>query len=494
MNPLTYCTFAGLLTGLPELPSISALRATGSIHNPFVTAKQQLWAGVRSDVFGSTPRGRIVPPSNYVDQLATTPYEASQPVNEFVVVPPTVEDPTDIINESGCIYLQPGAVYYWGGVKITRPVCVYGRGATIKLKGEGPIFEVTAGERVRSADVPSTFQDIIFDGDTVINRDSVMNEGFVRHSAIWITNAWKSCVMNCFFKNFNGTALWYRDDNLYMTGPTSRLWVQQHVVIGNKFELCRFGVSNSGRSEYSLADSNVFGDCQVAFNCIGGNWSQRGNNMTATKCGYFHVRRLMWYEGNNRDNPVHGAFTGNTLNHCDSGCKWPFSLMLPNNVQITALSGMYFDNITITPPTFNDNVMWYSGIELRGFALISNIQNYTMCGITFVGPPSGVKSRIAVTTTGGVQSKTFMTGCWGNSNVTVYNIPQANIVPLCGYIATGNYQTEFPNARAGEADYFGLYPAVEWYEPEDQPTRPDGDELPPLTESEDEMESNEIHE
>lgn len=457
-----------------------------------MTAKQQLWAGVRSDVFGSTVHGRLVPPSNYTDDLVTTPFVISSSVEEFVTVTPDVSDPTDIINETGCIYLQPGAVYHWGGIKITRPVCIYGRGATIKLQGQGPIFEVTAGEGVRASDVPSTFQDIIFDGDTVVDRNATMSQSFVRHSAIWITNAWKSCVMNCSFKNFNGTALWYRDDNIYVTGPTSRLWLQQHIVIGNKFELCRFGVSNSGRSEYSLADSNVFGDCFICFNCIGGNWTQRSNNMTACKSGYFHVRRLMWYEGSNRDNPVHGAFTGNTLNHCDSGCKWPYSLTLPGGDVVTPLSGLYFDNTTITPPTFNDNVLWYSSIELRGFGLISNASNYTMSGITFMGPPNNPKSRIAVSTTGNLASKVFLFGCWGNTNVNIYNIPAANVVPSCGTVTTGNYTSQFTTARSGEPDYFGMYKEIEWFPLEEQPQRPDGDDLPPLPVPEPAEESNEI--
>lgn len=413
----------------------------GSIHVPFVTAKQNLWAGVRSDVYGSTVEGKPVLPSNTPNPFQDPPVPVTPVVDEFVVIPPNV-DPTSYFYDNRCVYLEPGGSYLWSGIKITRPLIIYGRGATIRLNGEGPILEVTTGLNVAPSDCPFTVYDVIFHGNEDVNRNQAMSNSFVNKSAIWITNAWKSSLVNCSFLNFNGAALWYRDDALYTE------WKQQHAVLGCKFYKCRIGVANSGRSEYSIADSNCFFDCCVCFNVIGGNWRQSSNQIAASKCAYLHVESGMWYEGSNKQNPAHGAFTGNTLNHCDSGCLWPQAWTLADGRQIARLGGMYFDSSVSFPPTFSDNTLWYSGIELRGFSTGSQLKTYCFTGCTFMGNPNNTtQSRIAIVREGtSNNSKVFFIGCTGN-NIAVYNVAQANITPLFGTLQTGTYDSEYPVRR-----------------------------------------------
>lgn len=354
-----------------------------------------------------------------------------------MVVPTDLADPSDLFYNNFCVYLIPGATYHWHNVKISRPITIYGRGATVKLSGSvGPIIEVTTGLTVKPSDCPVTIYDVIFDGDVTVNRTVAMNDSFIPHSAIWFTNAWKSSIINCSFFNFNGTALWYRDDALYT------FWSQQHMVLGCKFQLCRICISNSGRSEYSLANSNSFFDCCVCFNVVGGNWRRSGNNISTCKCAYLHVEAGMWYEGSNKLNTAHGAFTDNTLNHCDQGSLWPAAWALADGRQITRISGMYFDSSVSCPPTFTGNTLWYSSIELRGFALIGSMQTFCFTGCTFMGNPvNTAQSRIALTSDR--QNEIFFIGCTGN-NIAVFNAVEANITPKFGTQFTGSYTSEYP--------------------------------------------------
>lgn len=433
----------GVVTNINEIPEIP-VNNKGSIHVPYVTAKQQLWAGVRSDVFGTTVDGTLVYPSNYPTYVNDLPYLPENNENDFVVMKPG-DDPTDFFQKHSCVYLQPGRVYQWSGIKVTNPICIYGRGAIVRLLGEGPIMEVTGGDDISPSDIPFTVYDVIFDGNETVDRNVNMSVAFENKSALWFTNAWKSTVFNCTFSNFNGTALWYRDN------PPPQGFEGQHSLLGCRFIKCRIGVSNSGRSEYSLANSNLFFDCQVCFNVIGGNWRQTGNQMMYSKCGYLHVKDGMWYEGSNKENPAHGAFTGNTLNHCDNGCAWPASFTLKNGSTISRLSGLYFDDDAAYPPTFTGNAMWYSGMEVMNFINDTNLKSFSFTGCTFVGPANDMESsRIAISNR--VGTKVFFIGCTGN-NVNVYNVTAANMTPPFGTVKTGNYPSALPGGRArGDAD------------------------------------------
>lgn len=411
----------------------------GAVKVPYVTAKQKLWAGVRSDVYGSTVDGAVVLPSNHPNEFQDPPVPAVSQTSDFVVIPANHNDPSQILYNNPCVYLQPGATYYWSNVQITRPVIIHGRGATIKLKGTGPIIEVSTGLNVAASNCPVTMYDIVFDGSAIVNRNTPMSQDFFNHSAIWFTNAWRSSLINCTFINFNGSALWYRDDSVY---TTLSQWAQQHSVIGCKFNLCRIGISNSGRSEYSVANSNLFVDCGVCFNVIGGNWRRTGNNIVTSKCAYLHVESGMWYEGSNKQNTAHGAFTSNTLNHCDNGSKWPAAWTLADGRQIPRISGMYFDSSVSCPPTFTGNALWYTSLELRGFALVGNMQCFCLTGCTFMGNPNNnTQSRVAIASSR--TNEVYFIGCTGN-NIAVYNAAAANFSPKFGDQKTGNYDTEYP--------------------------------------------------
>lgn len=53
----------------------------GSIQVPYVTGKQNLWAGVRCDVFGTTIDGKVVLPSNY-PHVSDLPNPLKNPVRQ----------------------------------------------------------------------------------------------------------------------------------------------------------------------------------------------------------------------------------------------------------------------------------------------------------------------------------------------------------------------------------------------------------------------------
>nr|WRQ19842.1 MAG: IX protein [unidentified adenovirus] len=337
-----------------------------------------------------------------------------------------------------CVYLEAGAIYDWSGIKITKMISIYGRGAIVRLSGDGPIIEVTGGLNDTPSNIPMTIYDVNFDGNEVVDRNVQMSAAFLNRSAIWCTNAWKSSIINCTFSNFNGTAIWYRDNTLASTVG----FQQEHLLLGCKFLKCRIGVSNSGRSEYSLANSNTFYDCCVCFNVIGGNWRRTANQIKYSKCAYLHVEAGMWYEGSNKQNAAHGSFTSNTLNHCDDGCKWPAVFTLADGRPIGRLSGMYFDSSVSYPPTFTGNTLWYSGIELRGFRTDPNLKCYCFTGCTFMGKPTDpTSSRIAIAAA--KKNLVFFIGCTGN-NLNVYNGVVANMTPPFGNVLAGNYDSQYP--------------------------------------------------
>ncbi|ARE31879.1 ORF3 [red squirrel adenovirus 1] len=276
-----------------------------------------------------------------------------------------------------------------------------------------------------------------------------MSANFLDKSAIWFTNAWKGSVINCSFDNFNGSALWFRDDNLYGTSN----WQQQHLITACRFRKCRIGISNSGRAEYSVATMNMFFDCHVCFNVIGGNWRRSENQMVICKCAYLHVEAGMWYEGNNKENPAHDAFTGNTLNHGDSGCLWPAAFTLADGRQITRLAGFYFDSSLTFPPTFSNNVLWYTGIDLKGFSTGSSLKTFCFTGCTFMGNAgNNTQSRLAIGRENQTNnSKVYFIGCSGN-NIALYNVEASHVVPSFGTLMTLNHDSDYPNGRAGGDD------------------------------------------
>ena len=482
MNPLTYCTFPGLLTGLPELPSISALRATGSIHNPFVTAKQQLWAGVRSDVYGSTVDGTLVRPSNLpaVEPLPITPDETTV----YTIKPD--DDAQTILNKYKYVYMIPGAVYKWSNITIQQGVYLNGRGAIVRFSGNsGPMLYVV-GNNVDSKDVPVTFKDINFIGGETPDRSEDMKQDYVRHSALWFEGAWKTSILYCNFTNFKGAAIYYSEGSRYWS--TAKNWQQQHLVSGCRFLSCRMGLANGGAVEYSLANNNSFFDCQVCFWVIGGNWRRVGNMIANCRCAYFHFGSAnCWYTGTSGlYNPAHGSFTGNTLNHCDYGGNlWPTRMIIAANGYAVNLAAFYFNNANIYPPLWVANTHYYGDVKIMAYN--TNIDKYCLTGCVFAGGNAN-QTWGYVYAAPAIANRIYLIGCFGNNTLKVYNIPTGNCTPPLGTSTTGTMTEPGTSTRYDSSAY-----SLETNEIElPAPNSLDSNEmipLPPQVSPEDEMEA-----
>lgn len=371
----------------------------------------------------------IVPwPTNYPSSTEETVATAS---NGFVILKPT-DDPIDVLYNNRCVYLVPGAVYTWKNILIQKEVIINGQGATIKLVGnDGPIINISNGSQV--GDVHVTIRDVKFVGSDIPPvRTEEMKEDFVTSSAIWITNAWKTTIENCDFTNFNGAALFFSDSTTY---TTSQNWQQQQIVSGCRFLSCRICIANSGGSEYSLVNNCCFFDCQICFHVSGGNWRRVGNQIANCRCAYFHNQTNMWYSGpNGIFNPAHGAFTGNTMNHCDYGGNlWPSNFTLTNGT-VVSLAGMFHNNSTYMPPTWTGNTQYYGDMKILNFPTnaIWVISGCNIFGYSGSAPNSGM---LVVSTA--VRDRVYITGCSSSTtNLALINVNQNNVFPLFGTFKT----------------------------------------------------------
>lgn len=414
----------------------------GNIRVPYVTARQNLWAGARCDVFGTDIDGSTVLPSN-----ATPDIPLYAPLPPAFVEIPVLADPGDYFDDNYCVYLQPGALYRWTNQVIKKPLIIYGRGATVLLEGPGPLLEVYGTNRDSiSIDVPCSFYDIHFGGNASVDRLQPMGPEFIQHSAIWFTNAWKSTLSNCTFSNFNGAALFYQDSVQYKPN-----WQQQHIVSGCRFVTCRIGIANGGGAEYSIASNNCFFDCHVCFNVVGGNWRRTGNNIANCRCAILHVSEKMWYQGfGGTNNPAHGTFTSNTVNHSDAvGVQWPAQFTLSDDKTVVPLTALYFDNPNAMPPTYAANTHWYAGITILNFDQNNALLCFCITGCTLMGNNTNPDQTNGIILSPQVTKRVYFIGCTIN-NLKFQNVTAANIIPNVTVNSVNAVQADEEDARANE--------------------------------------------
>ncbi|BCO10919.1 E1B 55K [Bovine adenovirus 7] len=346
----------------------------------------------------------------------------------FAVLKPD-QDPSSFLEKHSVVYLQPHAVYDWRTVLIRKPTQIHGQGATVRLNGQGPILQIQ-GEHSIPDDIYVHLENITFVGSDFPSRHERMNKDFQFHSAVWITNAWKTTITQCNFKNFKGAALWYNDTIDYWN---SRQWSQQHFITHSRFTGCRIGVANTGGSEYSLCNNNLFFDCQVCFNVIGANWAHNDNVIVNCRCAYLHLGANMWYQGTSRNhNPAKGSFNNNTINHADYGGNlWPTEFVLQNGDTIN-LAGFYFDDQAELPPTYTGNNQWYGDVNIVNFSTARN-DKWCITGCNFYGVTAGQDNAGQVQVSEAVKNKVYFIGCSGN-NVILKNVVEENMTPKFGRI------------------------------------------------------------
>lgn len=346
-------------------------------------------------------------------------------VPESVTVLPDA-DPDRIFETHSVIYLKPGALYRWPSITLTRAVTIYGNNAIIELVGAGPQLHVHPPswnndvDTNVAIDLKVTLRDIIFRGsDSQPDRQEAMSAKFVEHSAVWIDNAWRTTIENCSFLNYKGSAIWYQDD---VKGLPTGIFEAQHILTNCRFRHCRIGVSNAGRSEYSMASNNLFADCQICFNVIGGNWLRVGNHIVSCRCAYYHTT-VPWYIGRSgNQNAAHGTFCSNSVNHCTTACLWPSSFMQANGVRVD-LAGFYFSDGGTYPPNWTGNTHYYFDMILDNMSTQKSFK-WTICGCVLM--------NCTITTRNNTGNSTYIFGCTGNSDTRIGNVPAGNISPDIG--------------------------------------------------------------
>lgn len=328
------------------------------------------------------------------------------------------------------VNLQPGKTYYWSTVAITKPVILNGNNATVFLSGEGPVINVRPAEfnsevaTNLSSYLPCIIRDVTFKGHSVPPDKSVdMSSKIFYDGAIYVNSVRGVAVDNCAFENFNGTALWF-DEDVQVNGSQ---WDNFNSVRNCRFKHCRHGVSNGGRAEYGIADANFFQQCQIAFNVCGGNWLRTSNHIVNTRCGYLHTDQN-WYMGRTgNQNPAHGTFVGNSINHAnDNSSLWPQVYRQSNNPSTNVnLAGFYFADTNAFPPNFSGNTMYFCDMSIVNFAVLNSFK-WSLTGCVFY--------NTAINVLNGRGTSMYIVGCTGNSVTTIRGIAAANISPDIGTI------------------------------------------------------------
>lgn len=337
-------------------------------------------------------------------------------------------DAQEAFDSYSMICLKPYGNYVWTAVSITKPVILMGNNATVHLNGEGPQLHIhppglNPNFNVnRPEDLRVTIKDVIFRGQSDdLGRLLPMTEQMVTHSAIWVDNARKVTIQGCSFQNWNGTAVWHQDD---FVGPaTWSTFESQNLLTNCRFKTCRMGVSTGGRSEYGLIANNIFTDCQIAFNVVGGNWHRIGNVINDTRCAYLHVKNP-WYLGRvGNQNSSISSFCFNICNHTTDRSLWSTNFTLPDGTAIE-LGGFYFDDDTASPPTYTGNTHNYYDLKLINMVVENAAHPTRWCitGCTFMNSSIGVPESLA--------ARVFLIGTSSNEPTVGGYVPAGNQIPL----------------------------------------------------------------
>lgn len=385
---------------------------------PYLTARLPSWSGARQNVEGSSMAGKPIPPSNF-------PMIQSSETNDFVIIKPE-DDPNQFFNVYSVLYLVPGANYKWSNISLYTPTIINGQGASVTLNGDGPIFDVAVStEAVSPVSLYIVFNAVNFVGGKPFDRTTPMSLDVVTQSAVWITDVWKTTFLNCSFSYFKGAALFFKENNL---ASSSLKGSQQHLVSNCKFTYCRIGIANSGFSEYSIASTNSFYDCHIAFHVYGGYWIRSNNLINKCGSGFFHITSSnMWYLSEGSYTPLDfGTFSNNNVHYTDtnSGNLWPLEFTLPSGT--VQLSGMYCQSGNALPPLYLGNSHLYSSFNIA--SLPGHI--YCVTGCKFYGTESSTTYSY-VKVPSAQSANIYFLGCFGNS-VQKVNVTNANMLPMFG--------------------------------------------------------------
>ncbi|AFV70632.1 LH3 [Bovine adenovirus 6] len=343
------------------------------------------------------------------------------------ILMPVDADPNVYFNKYSAVYLIPDATYVWKNVEITTHLHLYGQGATVRLHGTGPILSIQSS-KTEPEELRVLISDIHFFGGDFPDRNSPMTPEKEHHGAIFCHNVWKTTISNCIFENFNGAAILYSSLQYFRY----RKWGQQHSVTGCKFDSCRIGIANTSCSEFSLANNNLFFDCQVCFNVVGGYWMRNDNLFVQSRCAYLHIKENMWYAGDGQNfQAARGTFNNNMLNHCDYGSLWPTEFTLTDG-SVIELAGFYFDDDEEQPPTFVGNMLWYGDVKILNLPT-TRLKQWCISACHIYGVTAGMPDAGCVTVSRNLAEVVYIIGCCGNT-VTIYNVNPEHVVPNVGTV------------------------------------------------------------
>ncbi|AGS11264.1 E1B protein large T-antigen [Duck adenovirus 1] len=354
--------------------------------------------------------------------VSTVKNDPSMPLGAYLMLPS--ENPEDVFNKYQTVYLVPGEQYRWKQVIIKSSITIHGQGALVKLDGPGPSLTISGGSGL-PIDMTVELRDINFKGlDIPPDREELMEDAFLRHSAIWSHNVTRTVINGCSFVNFKGAAVWFYDEDTTWSG---RIFAEQHLFINNRITGCRIGLALGSVSRNSVASHNIFNDCHVCFNVLGGGWTLVNNCIMNSRCAYLHAKEGMWYSGPATSGPaLVNVFSGNVLNNCAAnGNMWPTDYLGGGDVPLK-LAAFYFNDEDAIPPVWTGNAHNWADVTLTKFS--SDLESYSITGCMFIGQTTAVPSAGRIYVGNTISDKVYFFGCSGNG-VYLYGTTDANLFP-----------------------------------------------------------------
>ena len=261
-----------------------------------------------------------------------------------------------MLNETGYCHLSPGIFYVSGNIDMPNGSILEGCGKKTIIR---LLSSVSSGYILKMTQ-KSTVQNICLSGGhaspTDIYATSNVNFGN-RHGIYFVANADSSgiampsviaCMINnCFFENFDGSAVY-----CYNTGGG----MQQSLLMENCYiEYCKVGINIDYYSEYHKFSNIIIWRCNHA--CI-----NNGGNNVFVGCTFHGV--VGWVIDNSnsdKSNNAHGSAIGCTFNHINN-MNNPTDLGMGDAIIIKNVSNAYI---------FSGCQLWYGGIVIensRGIA------------------------------------------------------------------------------------------------------------------------------
>lgn len=365
-------------------------------------------------------------------------YSVVRPVNQWpdpaakrprlteVVLSPG-EDAAFAFANFDVVNLVPRATYHWTSLALRKPKTLIGNGATVFLRGVGPLLQCVGNPALSSQWI---IKDVTFVGSALhLDRATPFGFDIIEQNCFMFDNCVKVSVINCNFYRFPGTALWFVNSG----APVGHYWDPQHIVANCRFQECRMGVSIGGGADHGTVSGCNFFDCQICFNVSGGQWNMSGNVIVNCRCAYLHTKGN-WYQGTlGNINPAQGNFCDNVISNCDyNGNLWATEFMLSTGVVIN-LAGYYFDDDAALPPNWSGNAMTFCDAQLKNF-LTGNNEVYCITGCFINGDTVDGEAKGKFEASDAVKDNIHLIGCSSNGKVTLTKIPAGNVSPSFGTI------------------------------------------------------------